>query len=69
MNSNYMSVDKQSAISSYGDHFEVGQTVSHEDKKAGTAKILSFSFDENSNKVLVNTDKGYSHIDFIVKID
>ena len=65
---NFISVDSKTARSSYGDFFTVGETVSHEDKEAGKAKILSFSIDEELDEVNVHTEKGSTHLDFIVKI-
>ena len=65
---NFLSVDKQHAISSYGQLFVVGEVVGHDDEKAGQAKITSFEFDEKSNEVKANTEKGYAHLDFLVKL-
>lgn len=65
---NYISVDKKSALSSYGETFLVGEKVKHDDEDAGEAAIMSFEVDESMNEVKVNTDKGYAHIDFIRKL-
>lgn len=66
---NFLSVDKQHAISSYGQFFTIGEIVGHDQgETAGTATILSFEFDEPYNEVKANTDKGYAHLDFLVKI-
>ena len=66
---NFLSVDKQHAISSYGQLFVVGEVVGHDEgEKAGQAKIMSFEFDEKSNEVKANTEKGYAHLDFLVKL-
>lgn len=67
MNKNFISVDKQDAINSYGTRFSVGENVIHESKSAGTAVIQSFEIDKESNEVRANTSKGYAHIDFIAK--
>lgn len=64
---NFISVDKQTVINSYDEVYTVGETVLHEDKEAGNATILSFEPSESKNEVIVNTDKGYAHIDFLVK--
>lgn len=64
---NYIAVDKKSAISSYGQEFNVGEVVSHDDKQVGEATILSFELDESTLEVKVNTTKGWAHLDFIVK--
>lgn len=65
---NFISVDAKTAISSYGEYFTIGETVSHQDKEAGTATIQEFIPDINMNELKVITDKGYAHIDFLVKI-
>ena len=65
---NYIAVDQQSAISSYGEEFVVGEVVRHEDVEAGTATITRLSIDEDLCEVLVNTDKGYAHLDCLIKI-
>ena len=64
---NFLSVDKKTARSSYGEFFTVGETVGHQDKEAGIATITSFEFDEKMNEVFVLTDKGYAYLDFIEK--
>lgn len=65
---NYIAVDNLSAISSYGEEFNIGEIVRHEDAEAGTAMITRFSVDEDLCEVLVNTDKGCAHLDFLIKI-
>lgn len=62
---NYISVDKKSAISSYGETWVVGDRVEHQDKEAGDAEILAFEAVEDRNEVRVHTTKGYAHIDFL----
>ena len=37
--------------------------------EAGIATIISFKPDVESNEVIVNTDEGFAHLDFLVKID
>jgi hypothetical protein len=66
---NFISVDGKTAMSSYGDFFTIGETVKHQDLEAGIATIISFKPDIEKNEVVVNTDKGYAHLDFLVKID
>jgi len=66
---NFISVDGKTARSSYGDFFTIGETVKHEDLEAGIATIISFKPDVESNEVIVNTDEGFAHLDFLVKID
>lgn len=67
-NKNFISIDLNTAINSYGEVFFVGETVGHEDRKAGTAKILSFQPDNASNEVTAVTDKGTAHINFLAKL-
>lgn len=64
---NFISVDNQTVINSYGDYFTVGEKVTHQDNTVGEATILNFEPDVNKNEVRVNTDKGYAHIDFLLK--
>jgi hypothetical protein len=64
---NFISVDKKTAMSSYGEFFSVGETVRHDDANAGTATIVSFEPEVDKNEVKVITDKGHTHIDFINK--
>lgn len=68
----YITVDSMSAISSYGEEFVVGEVVRHQDVEAGTATIKNFTLDRDLvlgiDEVVVITDKGYAHLDFIVKI-
>ena len=68
MRKNFISVDKKSALDSFGRRFEVGDYVSHEDGEVGEAVILSFEAVEEDNEVKVHTNKGWAHIDFIVKL-
>ncbi len=62
---NFLSCDKKTAINSYGVLFEVGEVVKHQDKEAGTAKIISFFEDIARNEIAAQTTKGVAHIDFI----
>lgn len=64
---NFISVDGKTARNSYNEFFSVGETVKHEDDSAGSATILRFEVDKEMNEVKAHTDKGYSHIDFLVK--
>lgn len=65
---NFISVDQKTVINSYGEYFVVGEQVKHEDKDAGEATIISFEPSIEKNEIRVNTDKGYAHIDFLVKV-
>jgi hypothetical protein len=67
LGNNFISVDRQQAMNSYGQVFSVGDYVKHDDKRSGEAKILSFEVDEESNEIKSHTDKGEAHIDFIWK--
>lgn len=64
----YLSVDKTKAISAHGEIFTIGDLVQHEDTKAGTSTIKSFSLDEESNDVKAHTEKGWARICFIGKV-
>jgi len=66
---NFISVDKKTARNSYDNFFSVGERVWHQDSTAGSATILSFKADTAKNEVKVNTDKGYAHLDFLIKKD
>lgn len=65
---NFISVDRQTAISSYGEVFSVGEVVGHEDENTGEATIESFTLMVSENEIRVETDKGFAHLDFIVKL-
>jgi len=65
---NFISVDKKMVINSYGEYFVIGEKVKHEDNDAGEAIIISFEPDVEKNEIRVNTDKGFAHIDFLVKV-
>ena len=66
---NFISTDKKVAINSYGECFVVGEMVAHQDSDVGQAIITSFEVNEIMNEVKVNTDKGYAHIDFLIKLE
>lgn len=66
---NYLASDKKSAISSYGDEFSLNEVVGHQDDSVGTATILSFTMNDERGEVRVDTDKGYAHLDFLVKLN
>ena len=66
---NFLSTDKKMAINSYGEYFVVGEKVGHEDVDAGEATINSFELDVESNEIKVMTEKGFAHLDFIVKLE
>jgi len=65
---NFISVDKKTVINSYGEYFVIGEKVKHQDDDAGEATIFSFESNVEKNEIRVNTDKGYAHIDFLVKM-
>ena len=67
-NQNFISVDKQTALSSYGEMFIVGEIVNHQDEDAGTAIITSFEPSVERNEIKVHTNKGYAHLDFLEKL-
>lgn len=64
---NFISVDQKTVMNSYGEFFTVGEIVRHEDDEAGEGTILSFEPNIEKNEIVVNTDKGYAYIDFLVK--
>ena len=66
---NFLSVDGNTAINSYGEYFTVGEMVGHDDEEAGYAEILSFSPIKKENEITVWTSKGYVHLDFLVKLE
>lgn len=65
---NFISANRLTVRSSYGEYFTIGETVTHEDPTAGTARIIDFAPDEESNEVRAYTDKGWTHIDFLNKV-
>lgn len=65
---NFISVDGKISRNSYGEFFKIGDLVGNEGAD-GYAIISSFSLDAESNEVLVHTDKGWAHIDFIFKVE
>lgn len=65
---NFISVDKKTIRTSYGEFFQVGEIVEHEDHEAGKATIISFEAVIEENEIMVNTDKGFCHADFLVKL-
>ena len=64
----YLSFDKQTAISAEGEIFNIGDLCQHDDKDVGIATIQSFYFDFETMDVGVNTEKGSARISFITKI-
>lgn len=65
---NFISVDEKTVINSYGEVFTIGEIVKHDDDDAGDATILRFETVIDRNEIRVHTDKGYAHVDFLVKI-
>lgn len=61
----FVSVDRQTAISSAGQGFRVGEQVAHQDADAGVATILPFEPDEHRNETKVHTNKGYAYLGFL----
>jgi len=66
-NQNFISVDGKTARNSYGDFFTVGETVAHQETSFGEAKIMSFEPKTEENEITVMTDRGYTHLDFLIK--
>ena len=67
-NQNFISVDRQTALSSYGEMFIIGELVQHQDENAGIAIIRSFEPIIERNEIRVHTNKGYAHLDFLEKL-
>lgn len=65
---NFISVDGKTVMNSYGEFYTVGEVVLHEDDTAGPATITSFETIVERNEIRVNTNEGYAHIDFLVKM-
>jgi hypothetical protein len=65
---NFISVDGKTAKNSYDQYFIVGELVGHQDKSVGEATILRFNPIIEENEITVHTDKGKSHLDYLVKI-
>jgi hypothetical protein len=65
---NFLSVDKKTARSSYGEFFTIGEEIGHEGAPEGEmATIYGFVEDVAGNEVKVFTSKGHCHLDFCVK--
>lgn len=65
----YLSVDRQTAISAQGEIFEVGDAVCHQSEEAEEALITSFSLDEETMDVKAHTSLGWARICFLYKPD
>lgn len=65
---NFLSVDKKTARSSYGDYFQIGDEVGHEGAD-DLAIIYGFVEDFDGNEIKVFTSKGYCHLDFCTTAD
>lgn len=67
---NFISVDKKTVRNSYGEYFFIGEKVRHSDSsiKKETATIIRFEPNIEENKIRVITDKGYCHIDSLIKL-
>lgn len=66
---NFISIDGKTARSSYGDFFSIGEVVAHQDSEVGEATITSFTGDKAKNEIIVDTTKGFAHLDFLVKLE
>ena len=53
--------------SSYGDFFTIGEIVGNADRSIGEATISTFEIDIKNNEIKAITDKGWAHVDFLVK--
>lgn len=65
---NYLGANKQVAISSYGEIYEVGEEVGNTSNELDSAVIISFEFDESTVEVKATTTMGWQHLDFLRKI-
>lgn len=63
----YLSVDKQVAISAEGEIFEVGDIVKHESQGDSQATISAFTINEETMDVVAQTNLGTARICFIYK--
>ena len=55
---------------SFGERFEIGEKVAHQDKKAGVAIIKKFSMSKTHKpEIIAHTHRGIAHIDFLEKIE
>lgn len=66
---NFISADYKTVKNSYDIYFTVGETVRHDDTDAGEATIIRFGIDERMNEIQAFTEKGYVHIDFLIKLN
>lgn len=67
-NQNFISANGKTARDSLGTFFTVGEEVKHQDESVGTAVIQRFEPIPDRNEVRVHTNKGYAHLDFLVKL-
>ena len=65
---NFLSVDKKTARSSYGEFFTIGEEVGHEGAE-DNAVIQGFVEEFDGNEIKVFTSKGHCHLDFLVKLN
>jgi hypothetical protein len=63
----FLSVDKQTAISAHGEIFDVGDVVKHQSEGDDTATISSFFLDEETMDVVAQTNLGTARICFLYK--
>ena len=63
----YLSVDKETAISSEGEIFSIGDKVKHESQGEEIATIESFSLNEETMDVIAQTNLGTARISFLYK--
>jgi hypothetical protein len=64
---NFLSVDSSTAINSYREYFVVGEKIMYREIGTEKATILNFILDKHKNRIIVNTNKGWAHLDFVVK--
>lgn len=63
----FLSVDKQTAISSEGMFFNIDDKVKHESAGEQVATIESFSLNEETMDVIAQTNLGTARISFLYK--
>ena len=62
----YLNIAKDTAISSEGVIFKIGDTVGHEGAEEGEVAIISgFIIDKDSYDIIADTSKGFGRISFM----
>jgi predicted hydrocarbon binding protein len=65
---NFLSVDKKTARSSYGEFYTIGEEIGHEGAENWEiATIQGFVEMIEQNEIKVFTSKGTCHLDFLLK--